>query len=611
MRFCKAFSGLYLVAALLLASGGRAQLDRDLIIEEMYSEQRVALVIGNGAYEDSPLRNPPNDARAIAQVLERCDFRVTPLIDANKKDMFTAVRDFGRNIQRGGVGVFYYAGHGIQVKGRNYLVPIGTNIQAEDEVEFECIDADLVLNKMESAGNRVNIVILDACRNNPFARSFRSGGSGLGQMDAATGSLLAYATAPGKVAADGEDDNGLYTSKILKYIEEPGLTVDRLFKYVGRDVDYATDEVQQPWTSSSLRGDFYFVLPDKETEPAPQVTAAVQSGASVPQPQLAAPPPPLVLGHLQVNVNVAQAQVFIDDKYKGPANPGQPLYLENLGLGTVQVRVEANNHTPLTRAVQLSANKWEQPLFELQPLQALPPPPPLQVPGQAVPAPAPGQVGIELDDLEDQVRMARTGLRFDKYEVTNVQFANFLNLQGNQEQGGVTWLQLDSPDALIERRAGQFVSKAGYELHPVVEVSWYGAQSYCTWAGKRLPTEEEWVSACKGEQNQAYPWGASAAPTRANYGIDVCCAPDDRDGFAQTSPVGQFPDGASPEGIMDLAGNVWEWVDQVEGEMRVYRGGSWKSSPKYLGCGKNARSGKYPIDRVYNVGFRCVQSAGP
>ncbi|NKB67620.1 MAG: SUMF1/EgtB/PvdO family nonheme iron enzyme [Candidatus Latescibacteria bacterium] len=608
MRRYKKWS-LNLVVPLLLASSVQAQVGRDMIVEEMYSEQRVALVIGNGAYDDAPLRNPPNDARAIAQVLERRGFSVTRLINADKKGMFTAVRDFGRSIQRGGVGVFYYAGHGLQVQGRNYLVPVGTNIQAEDEVEFECIDAGLVLNKMESAGNRVNIVILDACRNNPFARSFRSSGRGLGQMDAATGSLLAYATAPGSVAADGEGNNGLYTSKLLKYIEEPGLTVERVFKFAGGDVENATEKAQQPWVASSLRGDFYFVLPEKE-DPALTLPVAVTGQAAVSRPQVTGPPPPLVqtLGHLQVNVNVAQAQVFVDDQYKGQANPGVPLNIENLGLGPVQVRVQASNYAPSIREILLTANEWVQPpLFRLRPLQVQAPPPPLQVPGQSTLASTQPPAGINHNDLEDQVTVPSTGLRFDKYEVTNVQFANFLNLQGNRDQEGVTWLQMDSPDALIERRAGQFVAKAGYEFHPVVEVSWYGAQSYCTWAGKRLPSEEEWVAACKGEQNRAYPWGASAAPTRANYGIDRCCAADDRDGFAHTSPVGQYPEGASPEGVMDLAGNVWEWLDQKEGEMRVFRGGSWKSSPKYLGCGKAARSGKYPIDRIYNVGFRCVQ----
>jgi len=178
------------------------------------AEQRVALVIGNGAYKEGKLRNPPNDARAMAQALRECDFEVIEKINSNQQGMKDAIREFGKRIQRGGVGLFYYAGHGMQVQGINFLIPVGAEVNAEHEVEYEAVDAGRVLSEMESAGNRVNIVILDACRNNPFARSFRSSGRGLKKMDAPTEALLAYATAPGKVAADGDGENGLYMGTV-------------------------------------------------------------------------------------------------------------------------------------------------------------------------------------------------------------------------------------------------------------------------------------------------------------------------------------------------------------------------------------------------------------
>jgi uncharacterized caspase-like protein len=151
--------------------------NRDMTIEplgKMRTEQRVALVVGNGEYASVPLRNPANDARAIAAALRSCGFTAIERIDCGKRDMVEAIRDFERRIQKGGVGLFYYAGHGMQVRGRNYLVPVDSDVREENEAEFECIDASLVLRKMEDAGNRVNIMILDACRDNPFARSFRS-----------------------------------------------------------------------------------------------------------------------------------------------------------------------------------------------------------------------------------------------------------------------------------------------------------------------------------------------------------------------------------------------------------------------------------------------------
>ena len=214
------------------------------------AEQRIALVIGNGAYSDAPLRNPPNDARAMAQALRQCSFEVIEKINSDQRTMEDAIRDFGQKIQQGGVGLFYYAGHGMQVQGTNYLIPVGAEVKAEDEVKYKAVDAGMVLSKMETAGNRVNIVILDACRNNPFARSFRSVDRGLKKMDAPKGTLLAYATAPGDVAADGEGANGLYTALLLKHLDTPGLAVEQVFKRVRADVMQATGDSQVPWNQS-------------------------------------------------------------------------------------------------------------------------------------------------------------------------------------------------------------------------------------------------------------------------------------------------------------------------------------------------------------------------
>jgi hypothetical protein len=233
------------------------------------SERRVALVIGNGDYQDSPLKNSVNDARDMATALRGYGFTVIETINADRTDMRRAVREFGETVKDGGIGLFYYAGHGIQVDGENYLVPVGTDIHTEDEVEDECLNASAVLRKMESANNRLNIIILDACRNNPFARSFRSGTRGLARMDAPTGSILAYATAPGSVASDGPGRNGLYTSKLLKWMAEPELEIGQLFRKVRTDVLEESNGQQVPWESSSLTGNFYFVAAETAPPPAP------------------------------------------------------------------------------------------------------------------------------------------------------------------------------------------------------------------------------------------------------------------------------------------------------------------------------------------------------
>ncbi|MBL8347487.1 MAG: caspase family protein [Rubrivivax sp.] len=223
---------------------------------------RLALVIGNAAYKEGALANPANDARAMAEALRAAGFKVMLHTDLDQRRMTQAVREFGDALRKaGGVGLFYFAGHGVQIKGRNYLVPIGADIQREDEVAYAALDAQAVLDKMDAAGNGTNVLILDACRNNPFARSFRSGSAGLAQMDAPVGTLVAFATAPGTVASDGAGSNGLYTHNLLEAMRKPGLKVEDVFKQVRVAVRRDSGGKQVPWESTSLEGDLYFIAP--------------------------------------------------------------------------------------------------------------------------------------------------------------------------------------------------------------------------------------------------------------------------------------------------------------------------------------------------------------
>jgi len=222
-------------------------------------ENRIALVIGNGNYKYSPLVNAVNDANDIAAALKRCNFHVMKAINVNRKAMYQEIRRFGYKLKNYDVGLFYYAGHGIQVNGDNYLVPIGAKVYTEDEVIDEGVLVSSVLRKMKSASNRLNIIILDACRDNPFRSNFRSSNRGLAKMDAPPGSISAYSTAPGSVALDGQDKNGLYTGKLLKYIMTPGIEVGQLFKYVRIEVMSESKNRQVPWESSSLVSDFFFI----------------------------------------------------------------------------------------------------------------------------------------------------------------------------------------------------------------------------------------------------------------------------------------------------------------------------------------------------------------
>lgn len=223
------------------------------------AEKRVALVVGNGSYASAPLENPVRDAEDIASSLGALGFDVIRVTNASAREMDTAMNTFYASLKQGDVGLFYYAGHGIQIDGHNYLVPVDATIDSESDAKYECMDAGRILGKMEDAGNAMNIVVLDACRNNPFARSFRSSSRGLARMDAPTGSIVAYSTAPGDVAADGTGRNGIYTKHLLKHMMTPGLDLNSVFIRTRMDVIQETEGKQVPWESSSLTGLFYFV----------------------------------------------------------------------------------------------------------------------------------------------------------------------------------------------------------------------------------------------------------------------------------------------------------------------------------------------------------------
>jgi WD40 repeat protein len=223
-------------------------------------QKRFALLIGNGTYLNSSLANPENDAREFKNALLQVGFDVLEYENLNQSQMKKAIDEFGQKLKNYDVGLFYYAGHGIQSKGYNYLIPVDASLSSELQVEYDCVQADRVLGVMEASGTKVNILILDACRNNPFERSWTRAvsGKGLAYMNAPSGTLIAYATAPGSTASDGSGKNGLYTSAILESIKIPNLTILQMFQNVRSIVSQKSNKLQIPWESTSLTGDFYF-----------------------------------------------------------------------------------------------------------------------------------------------------------------------------------------------------------------------------------------------------------------------------------------------------------------------------------------------------------------
>ncbi len=258
--------------------------NRDLVQydDDKKSQKRIALVIGNGEYQTAkPLINPANDAADMAATLRELGFEVISGVNQNKRQMEGLIREFGVKLQaNGGTGLFYYAGHGIQVNSENYLVPVEANIPEEDEVAYSAVPLSLVLTKMTTAKNDLNIVILDACRNNPFAlswRSFRDGGnnSGLAKISPPTGTLVLYSTEPGKVASDGAGRNGLFTEALLKNIKQPNLEYDQMVRRLSTEVWEKSNKQQLPWKEGNSLSAFYFATNATNLNP-PSKTESVK-----------------------------------------------------------------------------------------------------------------------------------------------------------------------------------------------------------------------------------------------------------------------------------------------------------------------------------------------
>ncbi|PWC80015.1 peptidase C14 [Azospirillum sp. TSH64] len=341
---------------------------------EAAAERRVALVLGNSDYRFAPrLPNPTNDAKAMAESLRAAGFELiggAPQLDLDRAGTERAIRSFGAKLVGADVGLFFYAGHGMQARGTNYLLPVSANLEKEADVRYELIDVAMVLDEMALAESRLNIVILDACRNNPFGgRGMRAALPGLAQMQAPAGTIIAYATQPGAVAADGAGSNSPYTEVLSKAMLKPGEAVFDIFNDVGIAVKRNSGGVQQPWVSASpIEGRFYFLGPTTVVT-APAADAAPAASAAS-----------------------ADKETLFWDSIKGSSNRGLfEAYLKQFPQGTfapiAEARVaELGGTVPAERA-QLSVAALAAPPVPAPIPGPIPAPAPIPAPS-AIPAPA-------------------------------------------------------------------------------------------------------------------------------------------------------------------------------------------------------------------------------
>lgn len=583
------------LAVLLLSSG------------QALAEKRIALVIGIGKYiTDSlpPLANPPNDAKLMAATLRDLDFEVLERLDLNQNGIRRAIRDFGSALDKAGedaVGLFFYAGHGVQVNGSNYLLPVDANIQREGDVEIEAVNASTVLSMMEFSRARINFIIMDSCRNNPLSRSFRSATRGLARMDAPRGTLIAYATAPGDVAADGTGANSPYTLALSKAMKIPGLSVEQMFREVRNQVMASTKDFQVPWESSSLTGaDFYF-------KDGPATMAA----PAQPTPQPAAPQ--------------QQADIVAWQSIQDSTNPEE-----------IEAFILAFRDSPfvgMARA-KLKALKKQQVAV------VVPPPQPTPPPSQVKPAVGvyPGDMFRDCAECPEMVVIPAGSFRMGDLSGVNEKPVHNVRIPRPFAVGKyeVTFAEWDSCVAAGGCSHRSDDKSWGRGNRPVISVNWNDARAYVRWlshkAGKQyhLLSESEWEYMARSGSTSKYPFGNSEGSLCIHgNGADTSTGYDwrnklCRDGYGkQTAPVGSFQPNSF--GVYDTVGNVWEWVEDCwhgsyagapgdgvawtsDGDCskRVLRGGSWINEPWNL---RSTYRHRNTIDYRYNsIGFRVART---
>lgn len=565
--------------------------------------RRNALVIGNADYNNQPLRNAAKDARAMRTALNELGFDVILVENATSKAMQKAILEFGERLSGGGAGVFYYAGHGLQVRGINYLLPIDEKITSESSVRFEATPLDAVLEEMsQPRPNRVNIVILDACRNNPYASRFGGTATGLTMVDAPTDFIIAYATAPGRVAADGDGALGLYTGELLKAMAIPNLQIEDMFKRVRAAVSERTGNAQVPWEASSLISDFRFLAPDavpaKPTAVAQLQPYAGQDQRGIRVERQSNDAEIVFWESVKDSDNAADYEAYLQAFPNGVFAPlararsrrlqQQPVTAPAAGGSQVPATAPAARGTPAEATGAPAGSRPAGPAANREPQQTtvVPHAVPTASPVAAtsfrdcptcpimVPLPAGTFMMGERDDASAQPQHRVTIATPFALGATEVTYKEWMACVA---AGGCSYTpSLPNPT----------------DATPVRNVSWSDAQEYVRWLAQatnrpyRLPTEAEWEFGARANTSQRYWWGDAVGQGRANCsdcgGSWTVAAPAD---------AGSYP--PNPFGLYDMNGGVWEWVadcwrasyagassdgsarDEPNCRQRVLRGGSW------------------------------------
>jgi len=548
-KFIHFLSILFILIA--LSNSVAFAIDRGIIRGNLSLENRQALVIGNSQYLSTRLKNPTHDAIDMAEKLSSLNFKVTSLINANLQEMILAIKEFGTTLRQGGVGLFYYAGHGMQLDGKNYLVPVDAKLQNITDVEFEAVDTDRLLKNLFQAGNRLNLVILDACRDNPFFQNFRSLSNGLTHINAPSGTLVAFSTAPGRISADGVGRNGLFTKHLLTHMGTPGLEVGQMFRRVREAVISESDNRQIPWESSSLVGNFYFNAPDTNV-----VRVTANSSFKSRESQNA---------FLTVETIPAFSNVSILNI--------SPLFYNGIELkpGDYQIEVQSKNYRTY-RAWYTIGPGQQVVKIKLEKNDVMP---------QQI------QAFKDCSDCPEMVVVPDLNIAIGKYEVTQAQWRALMKRK--------SWFSMSNDNPSEFGQCGDDC--------PVERISWDDIQTFIkrlnekTGKTYRLPSEQEWYASCLAGEKTRF--------CGSNTVDNIAWHEDNAN--SRTHVVGKKMPNAW--GLYDMTGNVWEWVADCfdpHCNNRILRGGSWNNNSLFVRSVD--RSPNVTSYRKNDAGFRLALS---
>ena len=619
-----------------------------------FADKRIALVIGNSAYQNvARLDNPKNDAKLMAETLGGLGFMLIgngAQVDLDKAAFDDVLQKFGNQLVGADVALFYYAGHGIQVRGSNYLVPVNANPAREADVLLQMVDTALVLAAMEGSGTKLNMVLLDACRNNPFGgRGLRATASGLAQMRAPEGTLISYATQPGNVALDGAGGNSPYTKALSQTIRKAGLDIFQTFNEIGLAVMQATGNEQQPWVSASpIKGTFHFVVSGEvtvtpatasKTSEAAEAWAATQNSTSVAILQTFA-------DRYGDTIYGRMARARIEElKRQGAAAPPAPSRVQTAEVAPpVRPNFPCASHP--AAGVSLSS-RAAKPLSGSEECALKPKdifkecatcPEMVVLPaGRFTMGSPPNETGRSDHEGPQHIVTIAQPFAVGRLAVTVDQFAAFA--ADTRHDMGSTCRTLEG--GKTEERQGRSWRDPGFAQtgsHPVACINFGDAEAYVEWlsakSGKtyRLLTEAEWEYAARAGTTTRFSFGddeknlcrygngadVSARRSIPGLGQSATCS----DGYAYTAPGGTFLPNAF--GLYDMHGNLRQWTQDcghasyagapadgsawtsADCTTRIQRGGAWGYRPANLRSAY--RDGIEPALRRSFTGFRVART---